>query len=437
MRIFLGLTEVSGYYSNLMKGFDDLGVDAEYVSLHSHPFNYGETDEQSFLPKFARYCVNRRVSLAPGSWMGFFWLIMVLVARVPLFIWALVKFDIFIMGGGSSFFRYYEFPIIRLFGKKIIYMFHGTDSRPAYIDGFCEGIADQSNQTSSKISLSEIDTYTKVAKKRKKCVSMIEKYANVVIGHSAYAHFFRYPIIAGLIVGVPLKIKNGLTQEIPKEADCIQILHSPSQREGKGTKRIRLAISNLEARGYKINFVEISGRPNSEVLEEIQKCDFVVDQVYSDTAMAGFAAEAAFYGKPAILGGYYCEQILEDLPAEYLPPTIYCHPEKIESAIEKLITDRDLRLSLGQRAKDFVERNCTAEQVASRYLRIIKGDIPDNWIFDPYQTRYLHGCGMDEARARHVVKSVIEQYGREALQLSHNPQLEEMFVDFANSSDTK
>ena len=44
----------------------------------------------------------------------------------------------FILGGGSSFFQCREFAVLHFFGKKIIYIVHGTDIRPAYIDGIRE-----------------------------------------------------------------------------------------------------------------------------------------------------------------------------------------------------------------------------------------------------------------------------------------------------------
>ena len=62
---------------------------------------------------------------------------------------------------------------------------------------------------------------------------------------------------------------------------------------------IKMQVSKLypnEVKDGKIKFIEITGRPNQEVLELISTCDFVIDQLYSDMAMVGFATEAAFFG---------------------------------------------------------------------------------------------------------------------------------------------
>jgi len=47
--------------------------------------------------------------------------------------------------------------------------------------------------------------------------------------------------------------------------------------------------------------------PNHAVLEELGKCDFVIDQAFADYGMAGFATEAAWFGKTAVVGGYQSE----------------------------------------------------------------------------------------------------------------------------------
>lgn len=431
MKIFIGLTEVSGYYSGLKKGFDELGVKAEFVSLHTHPFNYGEIKGQSLIPMLARYCVTKRVSLPPHSLSRAFWLLMVLATRIILFIWAVSKFDVFILGGGSSFFRFLDLRILKFFNRKIMYVFHGTDSRPAYIDGFFEGIESSNN----KISELALSTYLKSTQRRKYEVSIIEKYADYIISHPGYAQYLKRPFVSFLSIGVP---RIGMSNaSLPTEIKShITILHSPSQMAGKGTKQIREAISRLQEKGYKIKYVEIAGRPNSEVLVHLQQCDFVVDQVYSDTPMAGFVAEAAFYGKPAVVGGYYSAKIKNDIPSKYVPPSLFCRPESIEQAIEKLCTDLNYRQKLGLEAKEFVESNWSAKVVASRFIQLINGEAPEDWLINPINIDYLLGCGLQENTIRLIIKSLLESYGNKALQLSDKPDLEKMFVEFAYSSDS-
>ena len=57
-RIFVGLFEIAGYYSNLRTGLEQKGCKVRMVTLSRHPFGYAEP---------------------PTGWIG--WLIKVLVMR--------------------------------------------------------------------------------------------------------------------------------------------------------------------------------------------------------------------------------------------------------------------------------------------------------------------------------------------------------------------
>ena len=89
-------------------------------------------------------------------------------------------------------------------------------------------------------------------------------------------------------------------------------------------------------------------------------------------------------------------------------------------------------MELRRKVKEFVEINYTPKKVAKRYLQLIKGNIPEDWLYDPKRIHYLHGCGLSEYRSKELIRSVIEKGGKKALQLSDKPDLERMFVEFAN-----
>lgn len=435
-RIFIGLTEVSGYYAKLKKGFDELGVHAEFFPLQAHRFQYSD-DRYPLIPAFARYCVVRRIDAMRENRLARpFWFLMVLLSRLPLFVWAALKFDAFLLGGGSSFFRFREFPLLRALGKKIIYTFHGTDSRPAYIDGFCEGLTPPQALPPGTDWPDEetVRSYCRIALARKQTVQRVEKYANVVVNAPPQAQFHTHPFVIGLAVGLPFDLA-GAPVRYREDGGPVRALHSPSESEAKGTKEIRRAVEGLQRDGVRIDYIEIRGRPNAEVLAEIDRCDFVIDQLYSDSPMAGFAAEAAFHGKPAVVGGYYCERVQEDLHETWLPPSLYCRPERLREAIRTLAIDRALRLRLGLKAKEFVESNWTARHVAARYLLMIDGNFPKDWLYDPCRNNYVKGMGFPENQLRQLLRKLIEQAGRKALQLTEHPKLEQLFVNFASGDD--
>ncbi len=208
-------------------------------------------------------------------------------------------------------------------------------------------------------------------------------------------------------------------------------MHAPSKPGPKGTVVFRQIIESLRKKGHQIEWIEIIGRPNREVIEAIQNCDFVVDELYSDMPLALFAVEAAFYGKPAVVGGYYAEHIGQVLSEQDVPPSLFCAPNSAEAAIEKMIVDPEYRLNLGARAKEFVRNRWSPKQVAGRVLKLIDGTYPREWMYDPSTIRYLEGCGHSAEQGRKTAGAVVALGGPGALCLDDKPELRDLFVQWS------
>jgi hypothetical protein len=171
------------------------------------------------------------------------------------------------------------------------------------------------------------------------------------------------------------------------------------------------------------------------VLAAIRHCDFVVDELFSDTTMASFATEAAGFGKPAIVGLHGLDLLQQWTTAELLPPAVLCQADDVESAIEMLISDPPRRDEAGRSARQFVEAHWSAEAVARRFVRLCEGTVPESWYFDPAKVPYVYGWGLSGAQARARVAAIIGVGGIAALQLQDKPDVERAFVEFANRSD--
>jgi len=414
-KVFIGLMEIAGYYSNLKKGFQKIGIECTFVNLASHPFQYGGDNEPNVFVKMYKWNNNKMGECKSKPMKAPFFLFNKIL-KIPIFIWALSHYNVFIFGFGRSFFNYFDLPILKFFNKKIIFAFNGSDERPPYIDGARHNLT--------------IENYGSIARKMKSNIVTISKYADCIIGSTNSSHFHQKSIINFVALGLPFNHPSDSDYTKDEMKNSIRILHAPSDPIGKGSDHIRSAISELKQKGYDIDYVEITGRPHHEVIEELQRCDFVVDQVYGG-AMGGFATEAAYFAKPNVTGGYYADYIHNDYHPEHIPPSLYCHPGNLTSAIERLIVDEEYRLELGKRAQDFVRTRWTPEQVAKRYLQIIEGTIPEEYIFDPNTIRYVQGYGMPESQSKEIIHSMIERYGIGSLCLSDKPELEQRFQEYA------
>ncbi|NOQ21695.1 MAG: hypothetical protein GQ565_03455 [Candidatus Aegiribacteria sp.] len=437
-RIFLGIGEVAGYYTNLKKGFDELGIKSYFFSIDGHPFSYGnDNKKKNPYMRLMTLFLSRKISAKKRKSLCELWWTLLLVMilfplRLALLIWSLFWCDVFVFHGTSSFFHgtssffeMYDLPILKLFGKRIIWVFHGSDTRPAYISG----------SSVSKDYGCLIEKCARIAKMQKKWVRRIEHYADVIISHPPSSHFSEKKFVRYLTIGNPFSCSyNKNTDDNIVEANKImRIVHAPSFSEFKGSGVFRDIIGRMKNKGYSLEFIEIVGKPNSEVLKELADCDFVIDQLYSDTVMAGLATEAAFLGKPAVVGGYASIEDMGILHGAPVPPTEYHNPDEIETAIEKLITNHEHRVKLGENAKDFVLKQWAPAKVAERFLRVINDDYPEEWLYDPKDIRYLHGCGISEHNVKALLTQFVRHAGKEGLCLSDKPELEDKIIEFSYS----
>jgi hypothetical protein len=418
----MGLSEVAGYYANLERGFAELGVDSLFVSKTAHDFQYDDKIRPLFIrwvqkigsyrSQASRYPVLVRILLRAIHELQMF----------VVFIWAAFTCDAFIFSFGKSFFNYYDLPILRFLKKRIVFMFHGSDSRPPYLDGIFVG----EGKKASPIDL------IRLAKKRKDSLRSIEKWSHVMVDHPPMALFHEREFVLVHSIGLPLTCKNEIARSKSRQnEDEIIILHASSDPIAKGTHIITRSIESLKLKGLKISFVLLTGASNSVVLQEIERCDFVVDQLYSDTPMATFALEAACAGKPAVVGGYYADFIAGDIPVQLIPPSLFCHPDNIEEAIEKMVLDRDYRREMGNKAREFVETQWRPIQVAERFMRLVNGDIPTEWFYDPQRIRYCRGMGASEGRIKEVITAILTLAGTDALQLADKLEVQRNLLEFA------
>jgi hypothetical protein len=415
--IFIGLSEVAGYNFSLKQGFDEIGVRASFYDLGDHPFVYSSSAVRNPYIGLIKV-LNRRAGSASHALPKYLFLLAYFASIVPLFVWALCRFDTFIFSFAQSFLRFHDLPILKFFGKKIIFVFLGSDSRPPYLN----------RKFHNNGRLAET---IKLTQQIKKNISRIEGCADVIVNHPPTSQFHQKKFVQFLKIGIPTAF--GFADAAPTSVPgaLVRILHAPSYIEGKGTDRIRLAIASLQAKGFPIVYTEIINRPNVEVLAALKACDFVVDELYSDTYMARFAAEAAFFGKPSIVGSYASAADMGDLCSADIPPLHHCHPDEVERSIERLVSDVAYRTELGRQAHDFVLTQWSPKAVATRFMVLVSGDIPAAWLADPQQIRYLHGWGAPSGIAQTALSQYLAAAGPGGLELDDKPVLKDLLIKFA------
>ncbi|WP_289239379.1 glycosyltransferase [Pseudomonas sp. FEMGT703P] len=432
-RVFLGPCEIAGYYANLAKGFSELGVSCDYITYAHHPFNYGGEKPMPRLLRWSAYLDGFRVG---AKSLYLVRAALVLLGMLVKGLWvalAIAKYDVFIFGFGQSLTTgNRDLWLLRRLGKVVISnLAHGSEARSVFTDGAYL-------RHDGSVSLS-VEQLVRLQKEKAALYRKFERYSTYVVGAAASsAHFSNNKFINTLALGIPFTASERAIGSLAAEkrsfepSDHVRILHCPSHPAAKGTPQIKQAISNLIAKGHKIEFVLVHGRAHSEVLDEIQKCDFVVDQLYSDGPLAGFATEAAWFGKPAIVGGYSLDTIRKLAPSGMCPVSKICAPDDIQVAIEELIVDRAERLRLGREAQRFVREMWNCAEVAHRYNRLMDQDVPVSWWLHPDSILLLEGSGQSLLRTKENIRQMVNFYGVASLQLSHRPDLEAAFLKLAD-----
>lgn len=422
MRIYIGNVEIAGYFKRLKDGFDTIGVQSDLVYLMANRFyNIKSRPVEDMAQKLFRFFKSHKklaylpVLLPIALIIG--------VLRFIVFVNALIKYDVFILNS-EPFFNFKELAILKWFNKKIIVVFLGTESRPAYLSG---------NSVQCKYMAG--DNYLlakcyKDVKAQHKKIALIEKYADYIINHPPTALFQQKPFIAWCHIGFPNDEPKDFVFTKQSPSRIIKILHAPSNPVAKGSSIIEGIIHKLRNEGLPVEFVRLENVPNEKVLDELAKCDLVVDEMYSDIPLGGLGTEAAFALKPVINGGYYADQILEDYLVDVITPSCFCLPEHVESQIRSYILDPVKRRHDAEVLNNFVKNHWNSKAVAGRYMLILDDKVPQEWMYLPSDISYFLGYGIEKSRLQDFLLAYVAKFGDGALFLDDKPALKNKLLEF-------
>ncbi|MBK6862637.1 MAG: glycosyltransferase [Ideonella sp.] len=451
-RVFVGPTEVAGVAHGIAEGLRRIGVDAELVLEADHAFGYAASAARGWpVGPWRRlgtaFRARRRAGLADWpAWAALHGLLAWLVLA-----WAIWRFDTFVYIAGNAITRSVaEWILLRLLGKRVVVVFLGSDARPPYINGVFGG--------------SDGGALAREARRVKRRVTRIERWVSACINAPGTAHFHERAVVNWFAIGFPRFVAAAARGAVPARApgDRVVLVHSPSLAVAKGTEEIQRIVEQMQARGLPVELRILQGLPNAAVVDALREADLVVDQLYSDTPMAGLATEAAQLARPALVGGYFAAHAARALAGLAPIPSRFVLPEEFGAALEDLVRDEAQRRTLGSAALAFVQDHWSCEQVARRLMRLLSApapalraagvaqptgspgatrragagevDVPAHWWFDPATVDYLHGCGLSEAAARDRVARLVAERGVGALQLADKPALEAAFVAWARGA---
>jgi hypothetical protein len=333
------------------------------------------------------------------------------------------SFDIVVYNHGESITgKPREFRLMRMLGKKLVFVFHGSDVRPAYLNGAI--------WQRGGVGLGAI---RKLVKYQKRIVRDAEKFADLIVCWSGITHFFSRRVVLHEHIGFPLSSWAELRGVVEKpnssdtKAGVVRVLHSPSSTAAKGTVDIESVISSLQSDGLPISYERLSGVSNSDVLEKLTNVDFVVDQLYADTAGGVFAAESSLLGK-AVVVGVIDKNWLSGFLGASTPPTCLIDPIDLKQEVRKLFTDVEYRSDRATAAKAHFEHLWNPENVARNYVSLLHSKESANSGVNPHKIHQARGGYATVAQISKKVTDYTRRFGVKALGLGHNLMLEEQVL---------
>ena len=318
---------------------------------------------------------------------------------IPFFIQCLFKYNTFHFYAGQTFFILgMDLPILKLFRKKILMTYTGSDIRLVNVIEKERNKYFQllnfdfiSRNTNNKIKnplLQKIKDYFVFAynhpKFDKRKLRMM-KYHNLWVdkffaikGNYANASYVipENKIIKDVYInhlGIG-KLEFDANQEITTHETPL-VIHAPTNRSIKGTKYIEETVEKLKNDGYKFEFRLIEDIPNDQV-KTIYKNDA---DIFVDQFLVGdygtFAIEGMFYGKAVICF------LRDDLVKDHYPdiPIINANIDNAYEVLAELITNKHKRIDSGKKGVQYVQKNFNVEkirdQITSIYEDVWKSEV--------------------------------------------------------------
>ena len=399
----------------------EIGVDANFVCLNESTLaTYAETSRSFSIRAFIRAyknfhesrCQSRFSAGRYAATLSLIW------SRLVVIAWISLTADAVVFKSGQSLSASgIDIKLYKACGVRVIFIFHGSDSRPPYLNAFY-----------ARRPVELLQNWTVGTEK---AVARLAGMADYVIDNPAGAHFHKdercvlYQVLGNPIDDERIATSSGAPSGAAPESNKrgLRVLHAPSLAELKGSDLIRACIERLRNEGYPIDYVELSGVSNSAVIAEIRKADLVIDEMYSDIHGATLAMEATACGCPVVVGGYCFDQLEKIVPKEFIPPTITCRPEHLFETVKSLIDEPERLKDYRRRALEFYARVGSARETAKRLLVLIEGKAPKEWFFNVQENRLVGVVAGPPAAALKNIRSLQEKYGAGALLLQDKPEL--------------
>lgn len=247
--------------------------------------------------------------------------------------------------GGLPWF--WDLPVLRALGKRILFTFHGSDVRKRSVH--------LHEDPWSYFRFSDVPCdETRIDK----TLAIIRSYAQALIVAS--------PLNLGFVPGahyVPKVVQTDRFAYVgPRRERRPLVVHVPSKRATKGTEFVTRGFEALERLGHAFDHRIVEGLPHDELRATFEGADVVVDNLLLGDCEVS-SLEAMALGKPVVT------RIREEVRAAHPDlPAVHADPDTFVDAMVPLLTDPTVRRYLGERGRAYVEADHSPAVVATKLM---------------------------------------------------------------------
>lgn len=263
--------------------------------------------------------------------------------------------------------KYFDVYVYKLAGIKIVVMPYGSD---AYQLEYCNSL-----YYKYLMHKDYPDTTTiKYQKKVKKNVQKWTIHADCIIGGGDMIYYVPYcgDVIRMNFISIDQEEYSEIGIIHVNENEPLRIAHVVNHRAIKGSVFFEKAISELQADGLNIEFINLFQVPGDEAIEAYKNADLVADQLV--LGIFGMTAiQSMSFGKPVLC--YVDEKIIDTmvmagvLEPDVLP-LINCNIYNVKEKIRELYFDREKLKDIGHKSRQYVEKYHSIEAGAALFKEV-------------------------------------------------------------------
>lgn len=357
MRVLIGTADIARGASNLMRGFRELGYEADTLVYTRSRF-YDDVvytlTEVDFLSGLAWETDDQGgvVPTVPDSFYEF-------ASRYDLFVF---------ISGATLLPRMTDLPLLKRMGKTIISRHSGTEVRDyelaktfwghygrfyPYYQQDKDAPRIQCDVESDLLGLSR---YHPAVASKMHNARMSELYADAIFsGPPSHTLALRPYFQSG-----PSIDTSHIEYKLPLRRKPV-ILHAPTSALYKQTDLILTMLRELEDEGLEFELRLLQNVTNGEVCRAITEADIVIDELSCGSGMLAFEAMA---GGCAVLGGH--DNISSPIPRNR--PVLNITRENFKEAVRHVVLDLPLRKQLARLGRDYIQSGLSSPAAIAQYM---------------------------------------------------------------------